>query len=129
MSNQNIADAIALIEAQQAKVQARSPQWMVGEQLKDICRREPRSAELIAQDLQVEAMSITEAEKKIKAFADKNKTGSFACVTPAESDRILREFYGLPAAPEGGGVGHPDQPDSANSGSGGGGIFRLEDFF
>lgn len=96
MSNQIINDAIALIEAQQAKVKPRSQQWAVGEQLKDICRQEPRSAELIAQNLQVETMSITEAEKKIKAFADKNKTGSFSCVTPVESNRILREFYGLP---------------------------------
>ena len=47
--------AIALLEAQQAKVKPRSPQWMVGEQLKDICRMEPRSAELIAQDLENEA--------------------------------------------------------------------------
>ena len=48
-------EAIQAIEAQQAKVTARSPQWMVGEQLKDICRREPRSAELLAQDLKGEA--------------------------------------------------------------------------
>lgn len=89
-------EAIRAIEAQQAKVTARSPQWMVGEQLKDICRREPRSAELLAQDLKVEAMSITAAEKKIKAFADGHKTGNFSCVTPMEADRILREFYGLP---------------------------------
>ena len=89
-------EAIRAIEAQQAKVTARSPQWMVGEQLKDICRREPRSAELLAQDLKVEAMSITAAEKKIKAFADSHKTGNFSCVTPMEADRILREFYGLP---------------------------------
>ena len=96
-------DAIRAIEAQQAKVQPRSPQWMVGEQLKDICRCEPKSAELICQDLQVESMSITAAEKKIKAFADKHKTGSFSCVTPAEADAILRKFYGLPepgSAPE-----------------------------
>lgn len=90
------ADAVRAIEAQQAKVKPRSSQWMVGEQLKEICRREPKSAELIAQDLQVEAMGITEAEKKIKAYADGHKTGSFACVTPIEADRILREFYGLP---------------------------------
>ena len=89
-------EAIRAIEAQQAKVTARSPQWMVGEQLKDICRREPRSAELLAQDLKVEAMSITAAEKKIKAFADGHKTGNFSCVTPMEADNILREFYGLP---------------------------------
>lgn len=44
-------------------------------------------------------MSITEAEKKIKVFADSHKTGSFSCVTPEESDRILREFYGLPPRP------------------------------
>lgn len=98
MNNPIIEKAVSLIEAQQAKVKARSPQWMVGEQLKDICRREPGNAELIAQDLENESMSITKAEKKIKAFADKNKTGSFSCVTPVESDRILREFYGLPAA-------------------------------
>lgn len=62
---------------------------------------EPRSAELIAQDLENKDMSITAAEKKIKAFADKNKTGNFSCVTPAEADRILREFYGLPEPAEG----------------------------
>ena len=87
--------AIEEIEAQQKKVKPRSAQWMVGEQLKDICRREPESAELIAQDLNVKEMSILEAEKKIKAFADKNKVGSFACVTPVEAEQILREFYGL----------------------------------
>ena len=69
---------------------------MVAEQLMDICRAEPICAALLDQDLDVEAMSITEAEKKIKAYADAHKTGSFACVTPAEADRILREFYGLP---------------------------------
>ena len=92
--------AVAAIEAQQAKVAARSAPWMVGEQLKDICRREPASAELIAQDLENEQMSITEAEKKIKAFADKHKTGNFACVTPIEAEKILREFYGLPETGE-----------------------------
>lgn len=92
--------AITMLEAQQAKVKLHSPQWMVGEQLKDICRMEPKSAELIAQDLENEAMSITAAEKKIKAFADGHKTGNFACVTPAEAENILREFYGLPRPDE-----------------------------
>lgn len=69
---------------------------MVAEQLMDICRAEPICAALLDQDLDVEAMSITEAEKKIKAYADAHKTGSFACVTPVEAERILREFYGLP---------------------------------
>jgi len=89
-------EAIEKLRAQQAKVKERSPQWMVAEQLIDICRHEPRSAELIAKDLDVKEMSITEAEKKIKAFADGHKSGNFACVTPDEADGILRKFYGLP---------------------------------
>ena len=88
--------AITLLREQQSKVKERSAQWMVAEQLVDICRREPESAELIAQDLENPSMSIVEAEKKIKAFADKHRTGNVSCVTPAEAEHILREFYGLP---------------------------------
>ena len=93
-------EAVRAIEAQQAKEKPRSAVWMAGEQLKDICRRESRSAQLLVQDLGREAMSLIQAEKKIKAFADKHRTGSFACVTTAEADRILREFYGLPTPEE-----------------------------
>lgn len=100
--------AIELLREQQKKVPERSAPWMVAEQLMDICRHEPACAEILAQDLENESMSITEAEKKIKAFADKHKTGSFSCVTPAEAENILREFYGLPkpgdAQAVGGGV-------------------------
>ena len=113
--------AVQAIEAQQAKVKERSPQWMVGEQLKDICRLEPSSAELITQDLQVKEMGIIEAEKKIKAFADAHKTGSFACVTPAEAERILRDFYGLPADKE---TVPAPAPEQARDN-----VLRLEDFF
>ena len=48
----------------------------------DICRHDPASAELILQDLDRPAMSIVEAEKKVKAYADAHKNGSFACVPP-----------------------------------------------
>ncbi|MEY8317416.1 hypothetical protein AALB19_08890 [Oscillospiraceae bacterium 50-58] len=112
--------AIALLEAQQAKVKPRSPQWIVGEQLKDICRMEPKSAELIAQDLENEAMSITAAEKKIKAFADGHKTGNFSCVTPAEAENILREFYGLT---------RPDEVKPAASPAPAKKLVDLSDFF
>ena len=71
----------------------RSAPWLVAEQLKDICRREPHSAEILAQDLENASMSITEAEKKIKAFADGHRSGGFACVTPGEADAILREEF------------------------------------
>ena len=100
-----IQEAINKLREQQSKVKERSPQWMVAQQLMDLVRVEPQCGEILAQDLEVEAMSITEAEKKIKAFADAHKTGNFACVTSEESDRILREFYGLPPLPGGAGDG------------------------
>ena len=88
--------AIFLLREQQCKVKERSGPWMVAEQLMDICRREPKSAELIAQDLHNLEMGIVQAEQQIKAFADQHKTGNFACVTPVEAEEILRKFYGLP---------------------------------
>lgn len=94
-----IQEAITKLREQQSKVKERSPQWMVAQQLMDLVRAEPQCAEIIAQDLEVEAMSITEAEKKIKSFADAHKTGGYSCVAGEESDRILREFYGLPPRP------------------------------
>ena len=87
--------AVGKIERQQAKEKGRTAAWMVGEQLKDMARREPESAELLDKDLDIPEMSIQQAEKKIKVYADAHKRGSFACVTPAEAERILREFYGL----------------------------------
>lgn len=97
--------AIEKLKAQQAEVTARSAPWMVAEQLMDLCRREPDSAQLIAQDLDNPEMSIVEAEKKIKAYADEHKTGNFACVTPAEAEGILRKFYGLPESGAAGIIG------------------------
>ena len=91
-----VEKAIAAIEEQQKTAKEESAVWMVGEQLKDICRREPAAAEIICQDLSVKEMSITAAEKQIKAWADKHKVGNFACVTPMRAERILREFYHLP---------------------------------
>lgn len=90
-------EAIRKLREQQSKVTERSPQWMVAKQLMDICRAEPESAAILAQDLDVPEMSIFEAEKKLKAFADGHRTGDFACITLEEAERILREFYGLPS--------------------------------
>ena len=88
--------AIERITAQQTE--EGTAVWMVGQQLKDICKREPICAELITQDLENPSMSLEQAEKQIKAWADKHKTRNFACVTPDVADKILREFYGLPTA-------------------------------
>lgn len=93
----SVENAIAKLREQQSKVPARSGPWMVAEQLMDICRHEPFSAEIIAQDLDNPEMSIEKAERQIKALADKNrnKKDNFSCVTPAEADEVLRKFYGL----------------------------------
>ena len=116
--------AISAIQEQQAKTKARSAPWMVGEQLKDMIRREPGIAELIHQDLTTGGMSLDKAEARIKAYADKHKVGSFACVTPAEAEDILREYFGLPKA---GGPASSGTLPGGNSGAEG--VIDLADFF
>ena len=91
------------IEAQQ-KGKENTAAWMVGEQLKDICRRDPHCAELVLQDLENPKLSIDKVERQIKAYADKQKrSGSCVCVPPNVAEGIIRKAYGLPeagAAPE-----------------------------
>lgn len=91
-------EVIAKITAQQPK--ERTAVWMVGEQLKDILRGEPHLAELVSQDLEVEAMSLAKCEAELKTYADHHKTGNFSCVTPEEAEGIIRTFYGLTAGGE-----------------------------
>ena len=116
--------AFEKITAQQ-KGKDMTPAWMVGEQMKDMCRMDPRCEELLDKDLDVKEMGLEKAAAKIKEYADKHKTGNFACVTPIQSDRILREFYGL--------TGGAPSVSSADSSPRGGAkeerkIVRLEDF-
>lgn len=122
--------AIEAIAGQQAGLKNRSAPWMVGEQLKDILRREPGVAQLIAQDLTVGGMTLEKAEARIKAFADKHRTGTFACVTPAEAEGILREYFGLPKAGDPSSVGCADTFPQGKAGTGDAeGVIDLADFF
>ena len=90
-----IQDAIAAIEGQQPK--ERSAVWMVGEQLKDMVRGNESTAEILLTGLREnKEMTLAAAEKKIAERAKKNKVGNCGCVTPAEAEDILREFFGLP---------------------------------
>lgn len=90
-------DVMNMIAAQQ-KGKENTAAWMVGEQLKEICR-DPHCAQIVAQDLTKEAMSIENAEKQLKAWADKQKkTGNCVCVPPNKAEEIIRKFYGLPVA-------------------------------
>ena len=92
-------DVFEKIEALQKGIENTAP-WMVGEQLKDICRREPACAELVEKDLDVKGMGLADCEKQIKAWADKNKKGNCCCVPPNVAEGIIRKFYGLPEAGE-----------------------------
>lgn len=96
-------DAIEMIESMQ-KGKENTPAWMVGEQLKDLCRLAPKNAELIATDLEQKSMSLEAAAGKIKELADekhKKNKGSCICVTPIEAENVLRKFYGLPEIVDG----------------------------
>ena len=85
-----------MIEAQQKGKENTAP-WMVGEQLKDICRTDPTCEQIVAEDLKQEGMGPEACEKQIKAWADKQKRkGNCVCVIPSVAEDIIRKFYGLP---------------------------------
>lgn len=113
--------AIEKIEAQQKKAGQYSAAWMAGEQLKEICRREPKNAEILDRDMDVAEMSITAAERKIKEWADEQQRkqgGNSIAVPPDVAEGILRKFYGLPEREE-------EAPaPAAKAGT----ILNLEDF-
>lgn len=90
---------LEIMIAKQQEGHENEPAFMIGEQLKEIAAREPRSAELLAQDLTVKEMSLEAAAKKLQEYADKNhgKARAF-CITPIVAEGILRKFYGLPKA-------------------------------
>lgn len=86
------------IEAQQ-RGKENTAAWMVGQQLKDICRADPHCAELVLQDLDNPEMSIDKAERQLDAYARKqSRKNNGVCVPPNVAEDILRKFYGLPEA-------------------------------
>lgn len=95
----HLQTALDKITAQQATHKQGSAPWCVGEQLKDILRIKPEIAELVANDLDQTGMGLADCEKKIAAFANDHRQGSVGFCGPADSDRIIRAFYGLPEAP------------------------------
>lgn len=116
--------ALELIRAQQKQAGEGSTIWCAGEQLADIAKAEPESAELLARDLELPEMSIDKAEGKIHEYANKNRKGAKSYgVSPRIADGILRKFYGLPeaAAPDYHVSGSNAQPEDDE--------IRLEAFF
>lgn len=88
------------IEAQQ-RGKENTDIWMVGEQLKDICRADPACAAIVAEDLENKTMSIAAVSQKLKDYADdlhRKQKSNRICIPPNVAEGIIREFYGLPAA-------------------------------
>lgn len=91
----NVYDMIA----QQQKGREGTDVWMVGEQLKDIIRGRGDLEELVREDLA--GHTLVQCAAKLKEHADgihkKNggKSGC-VCITPAEAEKIIRVFFGLP---------------------------------
>lgn len=93
----DLEKAIEAIEKQQDKLKKFSMAHAVGEQLKDILRDQPTAAGIVLQDLANAGMEITDCEKKIAAYAREHREGSGGFCPPREADRIIREFYWIPA--------------------------------
>ena len=92
----SMLDSVIKKIAEQQKGKENTAVYMVGEQLKDICKKIPEAAEIVLRDLKLPEMSIEKAEKKIHEYADKQKRiGNCVCVPPNVAENIIKEFYGL----------------------------------
>lgn len=101
-----------LIEEQQ-KGHENTDIWMVGEQLKELCQREPACAELVQQDLESGGMTLQKAAAKLKAKADeihRKIKGNCVCIPPDMALQVLREAFGLPQGEAGAGTGTGRHP-------------------
>lgn len=98
--------------AQQQKGHETKPRFMIGEQLKEIAAREPKSAEILEKDLTLKEMSLEAAERTLQEYADKNHGNAKAfCISPITAEKILRKFYGLPERDK-----TENQPETATEG-------------
>lgn len=124
--NTNLQTVLSKINEQQKKFKQGSAPWDVGEQLKDILRAQPDAADLVARNLDHTGMGLADCEKKIAAFAKSNQKENVGYCGPADSDRIIREFYGLPQR-----NAEPipvDRKDAPEGGHTKRKLIRLEDF-
>lgn len=92
-------DVYAKIGELQAKLDPDSCAYEIGEQLKDICRRDPACEKILLEDLQNPAMGLTAADKMLYDWGEKQAKGKGGCgISGRKAEELLREFYGLPAA-------------------------------
>lgn len=91
-------DVYAKIEELQSKLDPDSCAWEIGEQLKDICRRDPACAKILLEDLQNPDMGLAAADKMLYDWGRNHKVGNCCGISGRKADELLREFYGLHAA-------------------------------
>lgn len=91
-------ELLSVIENQQ-KGKEYTDVYMVGEQLKDICRENERICEIVLTDMNEAQMSLEKCAAEIKKEADRlheEKKGSCICIPPDVAEEIIRKFYGIP---------------------------------
>ena len=87
---------IDLITEQQ-KGHRNKPEFMIGEQIKEIAEREPSLVDILIKDLETEGMGLEDVAAKFKQYADKNHgSAKCFCISPKVAEDLIREFYGLP---------------------------------
>lgn len=83
----------------QEKLDPDSCAWLIGEQLKDICRSDPACEQILLEDLQNPNMGLTAADKKLYDYGKTLSKGRGGVgISPKAAEKVLREFYGLPEA-------------------------------
>lgn len=83
----------------QAKLDPDSCAFEIGEQLKDICRRDPACEKILLEDLQNPDMGLAAADKMLYDWGQAKGKGGCG-ISGRKAEELLREFYGLPAAGE-----------------------------
>lgn len=86
------------IGALQAMHNPDSCAYEIGEQLKDICRRDPACEKILLDDLQNPDMGLSAADKMLYDWGRNHKVGNCCGISGRKAEELLREFYGLPAA-------------------------------
>lgn len=116
--------AIEEIKRQQSGKE-NSPAWMIGMQLIDMIKAEPELSGIIEEDLQNPDMSLVKCADAMRKHADEinsKSKGNCVCITPAEAEKVIRKFYGLPDREERPGPATEPVPAMEEN------ILNLEDF-
>lgn len=83
----------------QAKLDPDSCAYEIGEQLKDICRRDPACEQILLEDLQNPDMGLAAADKMLYNWGKQQVKGKGGCgISGRKAEELLRAFYCLPEA-------------------------------